>query len=217
MVRGPDPIWGGDIRNFHPPRRRFDGVIGGPPCQAHSKFIHLSDGKRKKDPEDLTFEFIRTIEKTEPDWFLMENVPDAPDINPIGYGSRSFILNNRELGEIQNRKRKFVFGVRHAPPLDLKICIEIKSQNSKWTRTVLASGGVRPGHESARGRLPGRFYGYQTNEVLKRDLVAQGLPSDFLKNSPFTVKGKYLLVGNGVPMPMGRELARAIRKLIYQE
>jgi len=28
VVRGPDLIWGGDIRNFHPPAGRFAGVIG---------------------------------------------------------------------------------------------------------------------------------------------------------------------------------------------
>ena len=32
VVRGPDVIWGGDIRTFHPPPGRFDGIIGGDPC-----------------------------------------------------------------------------------------------------------------------------------------------------------------------------------------
>jgi DNA (cytosine-5)-methyltransferase 1 len=41
VVRGPDVLWGGDIRNFHPPRCRFDGVIGGPPCQAFSRLAHM--------------------------------------------------------------------------------------------------------------------------------------------------------------------------------
>lgn len=36
VVRGPDVLWGGDIRNFHPPAGKFDGVIGGPPCQTFS-------------------------------------------------------------------------------------------------------------------------------------------------------------------------------------
>ena len=41
VVRGPDLLWGGDIRRFHPPAGRFDGVIGGPPCQAFSRLRHL--------------------------------------------------------------------------------------------------------------------------------------------------------------------------------
>ena len=32
VVRGPDLLWGGDIKTFHPPAGVFDGVIGGPPC-----------------------------------------------------------------------------------------------------------------------------------------------------------------------------------------
>jgi len=28
VVRGPDLLWGGDVRRFHPPPGRFDGVIG---------------------------------------------------------------------------------------------------------------------------------------------------------------------------------------------
>lgn len=36
VVRGPDKIWGGDVRNFHVPAGVFAGVIGGPPCQVFS-------------------------------------------------------------------------------------------------------------------------------------------------------------------------------------
>ncbi len=31
VVRGPDPIWGGDVRTFSPPSGVFDGIIGGDP------------------------------------------------------------------------------------------------------------------------------------------------------------------------------------------
>jgi DNA (cytosine-5)-methyltransferase 1 len=41
VVRGPDVLWGGDIRRFHPPSGKFDGVIGGPPCQAFSKLANI--------------------------------------------------------------------------------------------------------------------------------------------------------------------------------
>lgn len=36
VVRGPDLLWGGNIRKFRPPPNKFDGVIGGPHCQAHT-------------------------------------------------------------------------------------------------------------------------------------------------------------------------------------
>jgi len=41
VVRGPDLLWGGDVRTFHPPPGVFEGVIGGPPCQAFSVLRHL--------------------------------------------------------------------------------------------------------------------------------------------------------------------------------
>jgi DNA (cytosine-5)-methyltransferase 1 len=41
VVRGPDVLFGGDIRRFHPLPGRFDGVIGGPPCQWFSRLAHM--------------------------------------------------------------------------------------------------------------------------------------------------------------------------------
>ena len=42
----------------------------------------------------------------------------------------------------------------------------------------------------------------------------QGLPVDFLADAPFSSEGKYRMVGNGVPLPMGRTVARAVRQAI---
>src|ERR1035441_6158021 len=74
VVRGPDLLWGGDIKRFHPPEGKFDGVIGGPPCQAFSSLSHLGAPAHG----DLIPEFERCIRETTPDWFLMENVRQAP-------------------------------------------------------------------------------------------------------------------------------------------
>jgi len=43
-------------------------------------------------------------------------------------------------------------------------------------------------------------------------LRAQGLPLDFLADAPFTRTGKDHAIGNGVPLPMGRAIARAVRE-----
>lgn len=42
VVRGPDLLWGGDVRQFGPPAGKFDGVIGGPPCQFASSMSRLT-------------------------------------------------------------------------------------------------------------------------------------------------------------------------------
>jgi DNA (cytosine-5)-methyltransferase 1 len=41
-----------------------------------------------------------------------------------------------------------------------------------------------------------------------------GLPPDFLADAPMTVAGKIKCVGNGVPMAMGRAIARAVRRAV---
>jgi DNA (cytosine-5)-methyltransferase 1 len=40
----------------------------------------------------------------------------------------------------------------------------------------------------------------------------QGLPEDFLADAPFTKEGKMKAVANGVPLPMGRAIARAVKE-----
>ena len=107
VVRGPDPIWGGDIRSFHPPAGRFDGIIGGDPCQSHSSLANLVRAKGLEPSfPDMTPEYQRVVEEAQPAWFLRENVPGAPEIKPLGYAVRSFLLDNwASLGQEQQRRR----------------------------------------------------------------------------------------------------------------
>ena len=42
----------------------------------------------------------------------------------------------------------------------------------------------------------------------------QGLPANFLESAPFTETAKYRVVGNGVPLAMGRAIARAVKLAI---
>src|SRR5437660_11815578 len=62
VVRGPDLLWGGDIRRFHPPAGKFDGVIGGPPCQPFTRLRHLiaAKGQQPRHP-NLIPEFERVV------------------------------------------------------------------------------------------------------------------------------------------------------------
>jgi hypothetical protein len=45
----------------------------------------------------------------------------------------------------------------------------------------------------------------------------QGLPHWFLADAPFSESGKKRMVGNGVPLPMGRAVARGVKAAIYPE
>lgn len=65
VVRGPDILWGGDIRNFHPPENHFWGIIGGPPCQDFSSL-------RRALPTgyglEMLGEFARCVTEANPEW-----------------------------------------------------------------------------------------------------------------------------------------------------
>jgi DNA (cytosine-5)-methyltransferase 1 len=100
VVRGPDLLWGGDVRAFHPPAGRFDGVIGGSPCLDFS-------AKRRTAPTGegvaMLCEFVRVVDEAAPEWFLLENVPRVPDVAVAGYSIQRFDLNARECGMRQSR------------------------------------------------------------------------------------------------------------------
>ena len=49
----------GDVRRFHPPAGRFDGVIGGPPCKGESNLAHLNG----TPGETMRDEFRRVVEE----------------------------------------------------------------------------------------------------------------------------------------------------------
>ena len=119
-----------DVRNFHGPPGRFDGLIAGDPCQSHSSLANLvrAKGLEPRFP-DMTPEVVRVIEEARPAWFLRENVPQAPLPAPEGYDVRSFLLDHSTLdagdgtGHEQMRRRRFCFGVRG----DLGPCPELRA------------------------------------------------------------------------------------------
>ena len=85
VVRGPDLLWGGDIRRFHVPCGSFAGVIGGSPCQDFSQARRNSPSGGGKT---LLAEFCRVVLEAQPEWFLLENVPGVPSIEAE---SRAFL------------------------------------------------------------------------------------------------------------------------------
>lgn len=215
VVRGPDRLWGGDVRTFHPPAGAFQGVIGGPPCQVHSRFSAFAKHRGHKLALDLIPEYVRVIEEGQPAWFLMENVRTAYAPVVKGYAVHSFVLQNRHLGEAQNRERLIAFGLRGTEAQDLRKHIRYALfDNPEWCSTILASGGMKPGTERKRGKRLGREYGYVSKSTYSFALKAQGLPEDFLHDAPFTMAGKFKVIGNGVPVPMGRALALAVREVL---
>jgi DNA (cytosine-5)-methyltransferase 1 len=226
VVRGPDVLWGGDVRQFHPPAGVFEGVIGGPPCQAFSRLVHIVKAKGQTPKPNLIPEYERCVHEAQPRWFLMENVPAAPEPRVAGYGVTSLLFNNRWAPEApeQNRERRFSFGLRGGRAfLAPETCT---FESVLWERAVVATSSkegasaksqeeLKDGTSRRLQRQASALPGQTPRRTIERCAELQGLPSDFLKDAPFTASGKYEVIGNGVPLPMGRAIAQVIARGIY--
>lgn len=257
IVRGPDLIFGGDIHRFHPPTGVFEGVIGGPPCQAFSPLRHLVEARGAKIRHgNLIPEFERIVTEVAPHWFLMENVPPAPEPVVTGYGIRSFLLcptiidsDGDGFGGQQRRKRRFSFGLAHRSAIDLGVWINYaalelpdlsptvsrrsinNSQKAKGrvkTHTVTCDPRPVPVKIGGSGKVKtstvlgghgpvGKGEGYCRRWTLEEMCELQGMPKTFLKDAPFTVDGKRMVLGNAVPLSMGRAVAKAVKRAMYPE
>lgn len=235
VVRGPDLLWGGDIKRFHPPAGKFEGVIGGPPCQAFSPLQRLvqhnrakaranGDTRTYKEAENLIPEFERVVDEARPEWFLMENVPTAPTAGSPLHFIAGRVINNRWFGAAQNRERRFTFGAleelqtaRWERALAEQLVL---LESAEYAPAVCASGSTwQPARIGGSGKPKrGRVYGCKSAAYTSAATKLQGLPEGFLEDSPFTVRERLRVIGNGVPLPMGRAVARAVKRAIgYQE
>ena len=199
ILRGPDPIWGGDIRNFHSPAGIFEGVIGGPPCQLFTQMRKFNPNVGKKFG-NLIPEFERVVTEAGPEWFIMENIKEAPIPEVPGYQVDARVYNNRWLGEVQNRVHMFSFGTRDGHRL---VWEEFLWMSREKENRLLASDGRR----SLKGSYM-KHLGRSTADALR----LQGLPPAYLDHCPFTKAKAVEVLGNAVPLPMARALARAVKR-----
>lgn len=228
VVRGPDLLWGHDMRGWRPPADVFDGIIAGVPCQRWSPLAHMVRHTHGEDAvaPDMFPELERCVTEARPGWFLTECSPFAPIPRVDGYTVTSLILDNRWIGEgvgqIQSRRRRFCFSTRQAGAAILDCGPDLAVfESADRERAVIATGskegsivkldkgGAERPYEKRR-TLPGQ----QPRRSVARCLELQGWPPDFLDDAPFTQEAKYRLVGNGVPRPMGLAIARAVKRAL---
>lgn len=213
VVRGPDLLWGGDVREFHPPAGRFEGVIGGPPCQLFSRLRHLNPGVGRHGNQIPEFE--RCVQEAEPRWFLMENVPEAPEPVVEGYAVTSSLLRDVWCGGETNRLRRFSFGSRDGSRLNVETLalhrpdpMPAVCSDARVVPTAIGGSGKRKKIPGVSRASPGHGPRMSLEEMERR----QGLePGFFGKDSPFTDSARRKMLGNGVPLSMGRAVASAVR------
>jgi DNA (cytosine-5)-methyltransferase 1 len=171
---------------------------------------------------NLIPEFERCVAEAAPRWFLMENVPAAPRPVVDGYVVRSQVVNNRwfddgeGFGAEQNRTRALSFGTEDGRGLAFDVAL--------WERTEVATGVTSSdGGGVMRGRPRAVHSGSPTPSERVREYVysledaceLQGLPRDFTEHMPFCKDAKLKAVANGVPLPMGRAIARAVKRAVW--
>jgi len=224
VVRGPDLLWSGDIRRFHPPAGRFDGVIGGPPCQHWSRLSHLVRhvyGDAKVAP-DLIPEFARCIAESRPAWWLMEEVPEAPVPDIPGFRVYSELVRDVWVGGETTRLRRFSFGTPSGRRLEIEQLAlhrpdplpAVLASGGSWAPVALGGSGKRKKVRRANGRIESHgIYGNKSSAYFEEARAAQGLPDGF--DLPgMTVTGKIRAIGNGVPLAMGRAIAAAVVRAV---
>lgn len=210
VVRGPDLLWGGDIGEFRPPPGVFDGVIGGPPCQAFSRLRHIVEHNGYQVAPNLIPEYERCVLESRPGWFLMENVPDAPEPMVQGYRVSSVLVDDASVGGKTTRVRRFSFGIpgdRTAAFLVDVLPLFPQAEALTVTRDARSTPVAVGGSGKRKRQMPNRGASLPVDRMLE----LQGFPGDLLDGCPLTMSGKRDAVGNGVPFEMGRAVARAVK------
>lgn len=111
----------------------LDILLGGPPCQGFS--THRIKDAGENDPRNqLLLRYFDFVEKLRPKAFLVENVPGllwkrheaylekflrlTDDLRYQLVGNGPLIINARDYGVPQNRKRAFILALRHDISVD---------------------------------------------------------------------------------------------------
>ena len=109
----------------------IDGIIGGPPCQSWSE---AGEGRGIKDSRgQLFFDYIRILQTVKPKFFLAENVSGMlakrhfsavkfilEQFRDCGYDVTIHLVNAKNYGVAQERKRIFFTGFRNDLNADFK-------------------------------------------------------------------------------------------------
>ena len=103
----------------------LDLIVGGPPCQAYSLIGRHGIDEDKDKRLSLYIQYGRFLKEFRPKAFVFENVPGLLSANggthfanlkkyfrQIGYSIEDQILNAKEFGVLQNRKRVIIIGWR---------------------------------------------------------------------------------------------------------
>ena len=206
VVQGPDLLRGHNIEDWTiPPAGKFEGVVGGPPCQPFSTAKDIGGKKeaQHKDQIGLFWEIVQTIK---PKWAVMENVMGAKNHPALPTGVSVIQLRDWDCGGHTHRKRLFFIWPgelgKTFPSAPLK-------REGTPSYSVLASSWKSGAKREKRGMLAnlsaedaGRLQGWPeiASTMLRESDGGRLYPKRFVVHS----------LGNGVPRSMGEWIAKSI-------
>lgn len=203
VVRGPDLMWGGDIHNFHPPGGVFDGIIGGPPCQADS----AASAIRGTSKVNLIHQFVRVANLVCPNWLVMEGVRGALGHRDIPSSWNPVILNDYDCGGETARTRAFwLWPMMMLPPGQRGRAPSKSVMASTWKRGKTDSQYVKD-----KGFLPGDLPIEEYGRLQGCQQLAESLRDHESRPSRSFIMH---VLGNGVPLAMGRRVAAAVKSAL---
>ncbi|MGE4419735.1 MAG: DNA cytosine methyltransferase [Sulfurimonas sp.] len=186
-----------DIRDFAGLKNKFDGIIGGSPCQDFSTLKR----NRGNYSLEMMYEFLRVVSDCEPDWYLLENVKGVPNVTELLKNSVTLQDKNVNVTEL------------------LKYSHQRIDINQGWYDNYSRLRHIQFGSKNdlylniPRGTMKDNILGgcalASDDRSFKELCSIQGLEPDF-DLPDFNVKGKKKVVGNGVPLSIGRVLAKAV-------
>ena len=184
-----------DIRDFAAVKNKFDGIIGGTPCQDFSTLKRDRPGLENSYSYEMILEFKRIVLEANPTWWLLENVAGVPNIEIDGYSHQRLDINQSWFEDV-TRLRHIQFGHKENKYLQIE-----RNVTNRYEKTVIAPGQIKQSCALAND-----------NRSFKELCKLQGLEDNFDLTS-FNVQGKKRAVGNGVPLSIGRALAKAVTEL----
>lgn len=166
--------------------RKVDLIIGGPPCQAYSVIGRARDPKNMEDdPRNHLYKhYVSFLKEYNPKMFVFENVPGILSakngeyfekikkaIKNAGYNFDYKILNAKDFGVLQDRKRVILIGWKEE--MDIRYPqFAVREPNYKILKDLFDD---LPPLQNGKGTLGKVNYKKITNEYLKTSNIRNGL------------------------------------------
>lgn len=171
----------------HIKKRKVDLIIGGPPCQAYS-LVGRSRSKTKMegDPRNYLFiQYAKYLDKYKPKMFVFENVLGLKSakkgyylsdmerlFNEKGYQIKLFIVEAKNFGVLQNRKRIVILGWQKNKKINIPNLDEVKIDNNFVVQDLLND---LPVLKAGEGKDKFLSYKTEATEYLKTHNLRNGV------------------------------------------